>query len=240
MPSFDYVQSVLDRLRIIKDGMTYTEMENSTGIHSTLLCRYVTGSTRPSKEQSQHLEKTLLRKSSFKHKLRGKMKLNKDGYLDLNSVTSDPNVLRWIAAEAASEFWTIECDRILTAASSGISLATAMALEMRKQIFYATQSKTSGLGSYVEADLHSSNPSQVSTLYIAKNEMKKGDRVLIVDDVATSGRTLSGLISLAKNAGCGVSGIFVLCSKSDAWKRRVTPLLPEEAKVVTMYELDKA
>jgi adenine phosphoribosyltransferase len=240
MPSFEYVQSVLDRLRIIKDGMTYTEMENSSGVHSTLLCRYVTGSTRPSREQSQRLEKTLLRKSWFKHKLRGKMKLNEDGYLDLNPFTSDPNVLRWISAEAASDFSTMECDRILTAASSGISLATAMALEMRKPIVYATHSKTSGLGNYVEADLHSSNPSQVSTLYIPKNEMKKGDRVLIVDDVATSGRTLSGLISLAKNAGCGVCGIFVLCSKSDAWKRKVTPLLREDAKIVIMYELDEA
>jgi adenine phosphoribosyltransferase len=217
--------------------MTYSQMEKYSDVHSTLLCRYVTGSTRPSREQAEHLERTLLRKSWFKEKLREKMKITENGYLDLNQITSDPHVLKWIAAEVASQFSKTKCDRILTAASSGISLATAISLEIQKPVVYATNTKSSGLGSYLEADLHSTNPSQVSTIYISRNELKKGDSVLIVDDVATSGRTLSGLISLARNAGCDVSGIFVLSSKSEGWKQRISPLLAGQSKVVVMYEL---
>ncbi len=167
------------------------------------------------------------------------MKVRDDGYLDLNSVTSDPNILRWIAAEAASEFSKVRCDRGLTAATSGISLATAIALEMRQPIVYATHSKASGVRSYIEADLHSVNPAQVSTLYIARDEMKRGDNILIVDDVATTGRTLSGLILLVKRADCKVGGIFVLSSKSYSWKKRVSPLLEERSKVAVMYELGR-
>ena len=238
MPPFEYVQSVVDRLRIVKGGMTYAEMEQSSGIHSTLICRYVTGSTRPSKEQSEVLERTLLRKSWFKDKLRERMTITENGYLDLHGVTSDPNALRWISGEAASRFSRTRCDRILTAASSGISLATAIALQMRKPVVHATQTKSSGARSYYEADLHSSNPSEISTLYIPKDQMRKGDQVMIVDDVATSGRTLSGLISLVKDAGCEVSGIFVLSSKGDNWKQRVSPLLDKDSKIVVLFDLN--
>jgi adenine phosphoribosyltransferase len=235
--SFNYVQSVVNRLRIVKGGMTYSEMEGSSGIHSTLLCRYVTGSTRPSIEQSELLEKTLLRRTWFRDKLKEKMTVTKDGYLDMHTVTSDPNALKWIAGEVVSRFSKTKCDRVLTAASSGISLATAIAIEMGTPVVHATHSKTSGVGRYYEADLHSRSPSEVSTLFLPGNQMSKGDSVLIVDDVATSGRTLTGLVTLVSNAGCDVCGIFVLASRSDAWKEKVSPLLPPEAKIVVLYEL---
>ena len=235
--SFNYIQSVIYRLRVVKSGMTYYEMERISGIHSTLLCRYVTGSTRPSFEQSELLEKTLLRMTWFKDKLREKMTITKGGYLDTHPVTSDPNALKWIAGEAVSRFSKTDCDRVLTAASSGISLATAIALEMGIPVVHATQSKTSGFGRYLEADLHSRSPSEVSTLFIPGNQMNKGESVLIVDDVATSGRTLSGLITLANNADAVVSGVFVLASRSDLWKERISHLIPTDAKIVVLYEL---
>ena len=149
--SFNYVQSVVNRLRIVKGGMTYSEMEESSGIHSTLLCRYVTGSTRPSIEQSELLERTLLRKTWFRDKLKEKMTVTKNGYLDMHTVTSDPNALKWIAGEVVSRFSKSKCDRVLTAASSGISLATAIAIEMGTPVVHATHSKTSGVGRYYEA-----------------------------------------------------------------------------------------
>jgi hypothetical protein len=42
---------------------------------------------------------------------------------------------------------------------------------------------------------------------------------------------------LVKNAGARVCGIFVLSSRSDGWKQRITPLLDRDAKVVVLYEL---
>ena len=148
-----------------------------------------------------------------------------------------PNALKWIAGEAVSHFSKTKCDRVLTAASSGISLATAIAIEMVTQVVHATHSKTSGVGRYLEADLHSRTPSEVSTLYLPGNQMNKGESVLIVDDVATSGRTLTGLVNLVSSAGSKVCGIFVLASRSDAWKEKVSPLLPRDAKIVVLYEL---
>lgn len=235
--SFEYVQSVVERLRILKGSMTYSQMKASCGVHPTLLCRYVTGSTRPSREQAQLLEKTLLKKSSFREKLKQKMMVASNGYLDVHQVTGDPHALRWISAEVAIQFSKVKCDCVLTAAASGITLATAVAMQMQVPVIYATRVKSSGSVSYYEADLPLSNPSEVSTLYLPKNLIKKDGSVLIVDDVATSGRTLSGLISLAKAAGCSVKGIFALTSKSDIWKDRIAQALDKDAKISVMFDL---
>jgi adenine phosphoribosyltransferase len=237
--SFDRIQSVVERLRLVKESMTYSQMEKACGIHATLLCRYVTGSTRPSREQAELIEKVLLRKSGMKDKLRSKMVIGANGYLDLFHLTGDPHALKWISAEVSSLFSGTKCDRVLTAASSGISLATAIAIQMKAPVVYATHDKAYGAGEYIEADLTSPNPSQVSTLYLPRNLAKKGDSILIVDDVATSGRTMSGLISLASKAGCKVSGVFVLASRSDGWKESIAKLLGTESKVSVLFDLEE-
>lgn len=235
--SFEYVQSVLDRLRIVKGGMTYAEMEVDSGVHSTLLCRYVTGNTRPSVEQAKLLERTLLKKTWFREKLKEKMMVTQNGYLDLHRVTGDPSALRWISAEVAAQFSDVRCDKIITAASSGIPLATAIAIEMQLPLAYTTYSKTSGAVLYYEVDLSSRNPSEISTLYLPSNLVAKGDSILIVDDVATSGRTMSGLIDLAKQASCILSGIFVLASRSNNWKERVSRAI-NGARISVLFDLN--
>lgn len=237
--SFEYIQSVVERLRILKGSMTYAQMESLCGVHPTLLCRYVTGSTRPSKEQADLLERTLLKKSGFKDKLRQKMIVASNGYLDLHQVTGDPHALRWISAEVAMQYSKTKCDVVLTAAASGIALATAVAIQMQVPVIYATRTKSSGIGTYYEADLPSTNPSEVSTLYLPKSSIKKDDSVLIVDDVATSGRTMSGLVSLANEAGSRVSGVFVLASKSDIWKDRIAQTLEKDAKISVLFDLSQ-
>jgi adenine/guanine phosphoribosyltransferase-like PRPP-binding protein len=236
--SFERIQSVVERLRLVKSSMTYSQMEKACGIHATLLCRYVTGSTRPSRQQAELIERSLLRKSGMKEKLRSKMVIGPNGYLDLFHLTGDPHALKWISAEVSSLFSGTRCDRILTAASSGITLATAIAIQMKVPVVYATDEKAYGAGEYLEADLISPNPSQVSTLYLPRNLIKKGESILIVDDVATSGRTMSGLVSLASKAGCRISGVFVLASRSNGWKENTMKHLGADSKVSVLFELE--
>ncbi|MHB1908649.1 MAG: phosphoribosyltransferase family protein [Nitrososphaerales archaeon] len=216
-------------------------MEESSGVHGTLLCRYVTGSIRPSKEQAKLLEKTLLDKSSFKSALLQRITKTQGGYLDVHNLIADPEVLRWIAADLAPKFSGLNSDRILTAASSGISLATALSLQLGVPIAYASYSKFAGPGPYFEADLDSSNPSEISTLYLPANLVKKGDHVIIVDDLATSGRTLKGLVTLCEKAICSLSAIFVLVSRSKNWKDKIgTETLGKKGVKLSVYlDLEK-
>jgi adenine phosphoribosyltransferase len=237
--SYEYIQSVIDRLRLAKEMMTYSEMESVSGVHSTLLCRYVTGSIRPSRDQAETLERTILGRSGFKDRLKEKMVIVNGGYLDLHLLVGDPSFLRWISGDVTSQFSDLKCDRILTAASSGIALATAIAMHFGVPIVYATNTKSSGLGPYFEADLHSQNPSEISTLYIPSSLLREGDSVIIVDDVATSGRTMSGLVELVRKAGCKLEGIFVLASRSKLWREKITRTISDKpARILVYFEMD--
>lgn len=234
-----YVQSVLDRLRILKNSMTYYEMSQKSGIDSTLLCRYITGRVRPSSSRCRLLEQKLLTDRSFQDKLRERIILKQNGYLDLHNLLCDPEVLRWISGVVSNQFEEVKVDKILTAASSGISLATSIALSMDASIAYATHTKSSGPGSYFESEIQSINPSEIFSLYLPVNWLKKGDRILLVDDVATSGRTMIGLLNIVNSARCEVVGIFVLVSTNDEWKDRIKTMVSERTKLYVMFDLGK-
>ncbi|SRR5579875_97441 len=230
------VDSVVDRLRVLKGVMTYSEMEKRTGIHSTLLCRYVTGSVRPSRAQSRLIQERLTGVMEFRDLVAQKMVFREGGYLDMHEVLGNPSALRWIAGEVYSEFAGRKIDKVITAASSGIPLATAIALRLGADLIFATQSKASGKGAYYESELPSSNPAEVLTLYLPVTWIKRGDRVLVVDDVATTGRTMSALISLIRNAGCDPEGIVVLASRGTKWKERVSQMVSKDSPILVIFQ----
>ncbi len=49
---------------------------------------------------------------------------------------------------------------------------------------------------------------------VAKQYLKKEDKVIIIDDFLATGNALFGLIDLCKLAGCEVAGIGVLVEKA--------------------------
>jgi len=61
----------------------------------------------------------------------------------------------------------------------------------------------------------------------------------LVDDVATSGRTMVGLVNIVERAGCELVGIFVLVSTSNEWKERIKNFLKKRTKIYVMFDLAK-
>ncbi|MEM3829559.1 MAG: phosphoribosyltransferase family protein [Conexivisphaerales archaeon] len=236
--AFAYVQSVVQRLRIVKKNMSYDEIQQATGIHRTLLCRYVTGSIRPSVEQAMLIDRLILSDSRFIDMLRDRMMVRANGYLDLHLLLSDPDALKWIAGRISSDFKGEDIDTVLTAASSGIPLATSIAIEIGARLVYATRNKSSGAVSYLESDIQADNPSEIFTLYIPSAWIKRGSKVLVVDDVATTGKTMASLIQLGNKAGCKVKGIFVLVSRSNRWRERISGLIDKsDTKISILFEV---
>ena len=56
-------------------------------------------------------------------------------------------------------------------------------------------------------------------LYVPKGIVKKGDSVLIVDDVIRTGETQRALINLVGRAKAEVTGIFALITVGDDWEK---------------------
>ena len=104
-------------------------------------------------------------------------------------------------------------DKIVTMEAMGIPLATALSLKM-KIPFVIIRKRTYGLPG--EIDVEQTTGYSKSKLYI--NGLKPKDKIVIVDDVLSTGGTLSAVISALKNLGVVIKGIFIAINKGKSVK----------------------
>lgn len=128
-----------------------------------------------------------------------------------------------------------DCDVVLTAESKGLQLAHCVSRELGQR-YYAVARKTKKL--YVQDGIEVTIEASITTgkeqkLYLSKHdvELLKGKKVAIVDDVVSTGASLSGLEALVEKAG-GIlhKKAFVLAegeaaSRKDILYLGVIPLL---------------
>lgn len=98
-----------------------------------------------------------------------------------------------------------DCDVVLTAESKGLQLAHCVSRELGQR-FYAVARKSKKL--YVQDGIEVTIEASITTgkeqkLYLSKHdvELLKGKKVAIVDDVVSTGASLSGLEALVEKAG---------------------------------------
>ena len=98
-----------------------------------------------------------------------------------------------------------DCEVVLTAESKGLQLAHCVSRELGQR-YYAVARKSKKL--YVQDGIEVSIEASITTgkeqkLYLSKHdvELLKGKKVAIVDDVVSTGASLSGLEALVKKAG---------------------------------------
>jgi len=124
------------------------------------------------------------------------------------------NLLRKMAKEVRNHFNT-KIDRILTVEASGIPFATAIAMEYNCDMLFAKKTMSSNLaGNILSTRIFSYTHKTESNLVINKDYVKKGERVLIVDDFLAKGNASLALLELAKQAGLEVVG-FSMCIEKE-------------------------
>jgi adenine phosphoribosyltransferase len=89
----------------------------------------------------------------------------------------------------------------------------------------AKKRKETGNKSYIEEVIKRS-PALVEYIYISRHSIRRGDMVLIVDDVARSGETISGLARAVGRAGARVAGIFTIVMLEEVRARLSSTLHP--------------
>ena len=101
-----------------------------------------------------------------------------------------------------------DADLILTAEAMGISIATTIALLIDRPIIIGTKRKK-----YVPNEYESWYQCGYQLDGLNFSEMKKGSRVLIIDDVISTGGTCFAMISAANHFQATVLDIGVLVNK---------------------------
>lgn len=115
-----------------------------------------------------------------------------------------------------------EYDYMITAESKGIPLAHEMARQSgQNKYILARKAPKLYMCNTVKCDVKSITTEKVQTLYLdgADAELIKGKKILIVDDVISTGESLYALETLIKQAGGTVAGRLAILAEGDAAKR---------------------
>lgn len=115
-----------------------------------------------------------------------------------------------------------EHDVMITAESKGIPLIHEMcAISGKNRYVLARKSVKLYMKDIVKCETRSITTDAVQTLYIDGDdaEFMKGKKVLIVDDVISSGGSLLSLENIVKQAGGNIVGKMAILAEGDATKR---------------------
>lgn len=115
-----------------------------------------------------------------------------------------------------------EYDYILTAEAKGIPLAHEMARQTNApKYFLARKGPKLYMSGVFEVAVKSITTAKEQKLYLdtADAEMMKGKRILIVDDVISTGESLLALEALVEKAGGIIAGRMAILAEGDAQNR---------------------
>ena len=146
-------------------------------------------------------------------------KVNDDLYIGAFVIFGDVELTVACAAELLKR--APAYDYIITAESKGIPLAYEMSRQSGKRYILARKSKKLYMKNAVEVDVRSITTAGMQKLYLSGDDMAylKGKRVLLVDDVISTGESLHALEMLTEKAGGTIVGKSAVLAEGDAANR---------------------
>ena len=114
-----------------------------------------------------------------------------------------------------------EHDILITAEAKGIPLCYEMARQSKKNYVVARKSEKLYMTNPVHVELKSITTARLQNLYLSDEEYKqlKGKRILIVDDVISTGESLKAISLLMAKAGGNVVGKACVLAEGEAVNR---------------------
>ena len=126
----------------------------------------------------------------------------------------DPVLIHQLGDDIAARFVDRSVTKILTAETSGIMLAQAVALKLQVPFVYAKKKRPITMPEYYAAASYSFTKQESTTLYVSKEVLHQEDQVLFVDDFFAKGSTLKAIEEILSQAGATLVGAAVIINKS--------------------------
>ncbi len=126
----------------------------------------------------------------------------------------DPQLIDLLAADIATRFADKAIDKLLTAETSGIMLAQAVAGMLGVPFIYAKKKRPLTMGEHYAAASYSFTKQESTTLYVAKEVLGAQERVLFIDDFFAKGSTLKAIEEIVSQAHAMLVGAAVIINKS--------------------------
>jgi adenine/guanine phosphoribosyltransferase-like PRPP-binding protein len=208
----------VETLKELKKAFTYKELSNVLDIQESLLCRYTNGATIPSEIQAREILRKVRSEDFIDRFFKEKVVIHDDNFVDTSKILFYPNLLTIIILNIVEKMLSrSDVDKVVTPAVNGIALGAMTAHSLRRPLVIVKKYKESTYIDYYEEAVRELN-SMVSTFYLKKDLVERGDRILIVDDVIRSGKTVQALIRLMEKASSTVVGVLTLVGVGRAWE----------------------
>ncbi len=125
----------------------------------------------------------------------------------------DVKLMKAIGSEIADHFRSKNIDKIITVEASGIVVAQAAAFYLDCDYIYAKKKKPLTMDGYYTASSFSFTKQEETSLFVSKEVLNHGDRLLFVDDFFARGHTLRAMETLVEEAGAKIAGKAVVIDK---------------------------
>jgi len=126
----------------------------------------------------------------------------------------DIHLFKEIGKEFKNRFEGSGINKILTIESSGIGIACIAAEYFDVPVVFAKKAKTKNIaGDVYTSSVQSFTHGRVYDILVSKDFLKKGDKVLIIDDFLANGCALIGLEQIIKASGAELVGAGIVIEK---------------------------
>jgi len=141
-------------------------------------------------------------------------------YIDLRVIVSYPQLLKNIAQALMELADSIVYDSIAGIPYTALPIATAYSLESGKPMIYARKEKK-----------------EYGTAQQIEGIWKKGDTVLIIDDLITDGASKSETFELFESAGLIVNDIVILIDREQGGKENIQKTGHKVHSLISIFEV---
>ena len=133
------------------------------------------------------------------------------------NILGDTEFVQACAKELAQKLKETDYDLLVTAEAKSIPLAYALSVETKKPYVVLRKSYKPYMGDALKAETLSITTGQPQTLLLDEKdvELMKGKKVVIVDDVISTGSTLQGMRMVLDKAEASVAGEAAIFTEGD-------------------------
>ncbi|MCC6024314.1 MAG: helix-turn-helix domain-containing protein [Thaumarchaeota archaeon] len=201
-----YRLNSIEALRMLKKHMSYEKLSSILGLPPAVLSRYVNGHVLPSPEKSRAIIAAFKREFLL-DEVKRRLARDEVGAIDTSEIIHDPLILKQIVLAELEKLMGFKVDRVMTMESDGIPVAYQLASILGVGLAIARKSKKIGVRDFVEVkQIFESGAYRY--IYLPKGLVKKGEYVLLVDDIIRTGGTMRAMITLCKELKANISGMF--------------------------------
>lgn len=145
-------------------------------------------------------------------------------YVDIKNAITYPEILERIAEMMAEKLKKYDFDRIACIELGGVPIAVAVSMKTKKPlVIFRKEKKTHGLGNDMIG------------------ELKKGDKVVVVEDVITTGRSAISVAERVKERGGEIVAILAVVDREESELKFESLIkLSELIKAKDFLDLSKA